>query len=118
MKRTVVSVAVSLIVITFLPITLVGLLLPVNDYRDMAIGDIPDCDGPLAIMLLIAPSLVVYAAGGAYYAVLLRRRGRSAWAVALMIICVVMLTAAGGKGWAAYAERSRPEHRNTCGEGW
>lgn len=64
MKRTLVSVAVSLNVIIFLPITLVGLLLPVNDYRAMDISDIPDCDGPLAIMLLIAPSLVVYAAGG------------------------------------------------------
>lgn len=117
MKRKVVAVAVSLIVVAFLPVTLVGLLLPVNDYRATGVGDIPDCDGPLGIMLLIAPSLVVYAAGLAYYAVLLRGR-RSAWAAALMVLCVLMLMAAGGKGWAAYAEKSRPEHRDACGEGW
>jgi hypothetical protein len=69
-------------------------------------------------MLFIAPSLVVYAAGAIYYAVLLKRGNRSLSAAGLMVLCVVMVLAAGRKAWAAYSEKSRPEHRETCGKGW
>jgi hypothetical protein len=110
--------AVSLIVILFLPITLFGLMMSVNEYRDQGIGGGVDCNGPFAVMLFILPSLVVYAAGAIYYAVLLKGRRRSRLATALMVLCVLMLFAAGGKAWTAYGEKSMPEHREACGEGW
>lgn len=118
MRRKVAASAVSLIVIIFVPITLFGLLLSVNEYRDQGIGGGVDCDGPLTVMLFVAPSLAVYAAGVIYYAVLLKGPRRSMWAAVLLVVCVVMMIAAGGKGWAAYGEKIRPEHRETCGEGW
>lgn len=110
--------AVTLIVILFLPIALFGLLASVNEYRDQGISGAVDCNGPLTVMLFIAPSLVVYAAGAAYYGLLLKGGGRSLPAGALMILCVVLMLASGGKSWAAYSEKRRPEHRESCGEGW
>lgn len=110
--------AVSLLVVAFLPITLLGLTASVNEYRDQGISGAVDCNGPLTVMLFIAPSLAVYAAGAVFYAVLLKGLRRSLPAAALMVLCLVMACAAGGKAWAAYREKSRPEHRETCGEGW
>jgi hypothetical protein len=118
MMRKVVTVGVSLIVIAFVPITLFGVLLPVNEYRAVGIGDIPECDGPLTVMLFIAPSLVVYTAGAAYCAWLLRGRGRSTWVAALMVLCVVMLIAAGSSPHTPPSLYRRPDHRDACGEGW
>ena len=110
--------AVTLIVILFLPIALFGLLASVNEYRDQGISGAVDCNGPLTVMLFIAPSLVVYAAGAAYYGLLLKGGRRSLLTAALMTLCVVMMLASGGKSWAAYSEKRRPEHRESCGEGW
>lgn len=115
-KRT--AFIVSLIVILFLPVTLFGLMASVNEYRDQGIGSAVDCNGPLTVLLFIAPSLVVYAAGAIYYAVLLKSVKRSLSAAVLMVLCVVMVFAAGKKAWAAYSEKSRPEHQETCGKGW
>jgi hypothetical protein len=77
-------------------------------------SSLADCDGPLAIMLLIGPSIVVYFAGAIYYAVVLNGRRR----VVLSVLCAVMLVAVGGKAFAAYRETTRPVHRSHCGEGW
>lgn len=118
MRRNLAVLAVSLVVILFLPITLFGWMLSVNEYQDQGISGAVDCDGPLTVMLFISPSLVIYAAGAIYYAVLLKRRKRSVLAAGLMALCVVMMIGTGGKAWAAYSEKSRPEHRETCGEGW
>lgn len=114
MWRTVATSAVSLIVIIFLPITLVGLMLPVNDYEAQGMSSLAECDGPGSVMLLVGPALVVYAAGAIYYAVLLKGQRR----VVLVMLCVVMMVAAGGKAWAAYRETTRPVHQRHCGEGW
>ena len=118
MRRKPVVLAVSLIVIIFLPIMMFGLMASVNEYEDQGISGAVDCDGPLTVMIFIVPSLVVYAAGAIYYAVLLRGVGRSLPAVVLMVLCAVMVFAGGRKAWAAYGEKIRPEHRETCGEGW
>ena len=118
MKRKVATLAVSLIVIIFLPITLFGLMASVNEYRDQGIGGAVDCNGPLTVMLFIVPSLVVYAAGAIYYAVLLKGVRQSLLTAVLMVLCTVMVFAAGRKAWAAYSEKVRPEHQETCGEGW
>jgi hypothetical protein len=114
MWRTVTTSAVSVIVIIFLPITLLGLILPIDDYQAQGLIGPVDCDGPLAVMLLVAPSLAVYAAGAVYYAVLLKGQRRSV----PVVLCVVMMVAAGGKAWAVYREKVRPEHQSACGEGW
>jgi glucan phosphoethanolaminetransferase (alkaline phosphatase superfamily) len=118
MRRKSVVLAVSLIVIIFLPIMMFGLMASVNEYEDQGISGAVDCDGPLAVMIFIVPSLVIYAAGAIYYAVLLRGVGRSLPAVVLMVLCAVMVLAGGRKAWAAYGEKIRPEHRESCGEGW
>jgi uncharacterized BrkB/YihY/UPF0761 family membrane protein len=118
MRRKLAVLAVSSIVVIFLPFALFGLMSSVNEYRDQGIGGAVDCDGPLTVMLFIAPSLVVYAAGAIYYAVLLKGVRRSLPAAALMVLCAVMVFAAGKKAWAAYSEKVRPEHQETCGEGW
>ena len=118
MERKLTMRAVSLIVIIFLPVALSGLMLSVNEYRDQGIGGGVDCNGPSAVMLFIVPSLVVYAAGAIYYAVLLKGVRQSLTASLLLVLCTSMVFAAGRKAWAAYSEQSRPEHRETCGEGW
>lgn len=108
---------VSFIVILFLPVTVFGLLASVNKYQNQGISGAVDCDGPLTVMLFIAPSLVVYAAGAIYYALLLKG-GKRSLPAGLMLLCLVMVFAAGKKAWAAYSEKSRPEHQQTCGKGW
>jgi hypothetical protein len=112
LKRT------AFIVFIFLPITMFGLMLSVNECRDQGIGGTVDCNGPLTVMLFLAPSLVVYAAGAIYYAVLLKGVKRSLSAAGLMVFCVVMAFAAGKKTWAAYSEKSSPKYQETCGKGW
>lgn len=114
MWRVVATSAVSLIVIIFLPITLLGLMLPVNDYAAQGMSSLAECDGPGAVMLIVGPCLAVYAAGAVYYGVLLKGQRR----VVLVVLCVVMMVAAGGKAWAAYRETTRAVHRRHCGEGW
>ncbi|HEV2762959.1 MAG TPA: hypothetical protein VGV38_08190, partial [Pyrinomonadaceae bacterium] len=104
--------------VIFLPVTLLGLMASVNEYRDQGIGSAVDCNGPLTVMLFIVPSLVVYTAGAVYYAVLIKKAGRTLWRAVLMLLCVVIVLAAGRKAWAAYSEKSRPEYRETCGSGW
>jgi hypothetical protein len=118
MRRKLAVLVASLIVIIFLPIALFGLMASVNEYRDQGISGAVDCNGPLTVMLFVAPSLVVYTTGAIYYAVLLKRGRRSLLTAVLMVICVATAFAAGGKAWAAYREKSRPEHQETCGEGW
>ena len=118
MWRRAVTWAVSVIVIVFLPVALLGLMLPVNDYQAQGMGSLAECDGPASVMLLVGPSLAVYTAGAVYYAALLKGRGRGALASLLAVLCAAMAVAAGGKALAAYREKSRPVHRRTCGEGW
>jgi hypothetical protein len=65
-------------------------------------------------MLLIAPSLVVYAGGAIYYAIILKGQIRSV----LLLLCFVMLIAAGTKTWAVFREQLSPEHQRACGERW
>jgi hypothetical protein len=117
MRRKLTVLVVSFIVIIFLPVALFGLMLPVNDYRTQGISAV-DCDGPLAVMLFVAPSLAIYAAGAIYYAVLLRGGRRNPMTGILMLLCAVMMFAAAGKAWTAYGEKNRPEHLETCGEDW
>jgi glucose uptake protein GlcU len=117
MRRKPVEPAVSLIIIIFLPVALIGLIASVNEYRDQGVSGV-DCNGPLTVMLFIVPSLVVYAAGAVYYAVLLKGVRRSLPAAMLMVLCAVIMYAAGGKARAAYSEKNRPEHQETCGKGW
>jgi len=95
-----------------------GLMASVNEYRDQGIDGAVDCNGPGGVMIFVVPSLVVYAAGTIYFAALLKGARRSLPAAALLVLCAAMLFAAGGKAWAAYSEKNRPEHRETCGEGW
>jgi uncharacterized membrane protein len=118
MRRKLTTWAISLIVTIFLPIALFGLMASVNEYQDQGISGAVDCNGPLTVMLFIAPSLMVYAAGVIYYAMLLKNAGRNLMAAVLMLLCLVMVLAAGGKAWAAYSEKSKPEHQESCGEGW
>lgn len=110
--------AVSLAVVIFLPVALAGLLVSVNEYRDMGIDGGVDCNGPLTVMLFNAPTLVVYAAGAVFYAALIRGARRSLPAAAALALCLLMAAAAGGKAWAAYREKNGPSYRETCGEGW
>lgn len=114
MWRTVATAAVSLIVVLFLPVALFGILLPINHYEAQGMPGVADCDGPLAVMLFIVPSLAVYAAGAVYYAVVLKGPKRGV----LAVLCAVMMVAAGGKAWACYREKTRPVHRSHCGDGW
>jgi hypothetical protein len=114
MWRIVATTAVSLIVIIFLPITLFGLILPVNDYAAQGMSGVAECDGPGVVMLFVVPSLAVYAAGAIYFALLLKGPKRAV----LAVLCAAMMIAAGGKVWAAYRETTRPVHRSTCGDGW
>lgn len=117
MRRKLAVWAVPSIVIIFLPVALFGLMASINEYRDQGIEGAVDCNGPLTVMLFVTPSLVVYAAGVLYYAALLRGARRSLPA-AFMVLCAVMVVAAGTKAWAAYSEKSRPEHQERCGKGW
>jgi heme/copper-type cytochrome/quinol oxidase subunit 2 len=118
MRRKPVELAVSLIIIIFLPVALLGLMASVNEYRDQGVSSAVDCNGPLTVMLFIVPSLVVYAAGAVYYAVLLKGVRRSLSAAVLLVLCAVMVYATGGKARAAYSEMNRSEHQETCGKGW
>lgn len=118
MTRKPAGPAIPLIVIGFLPVVLFGLVASVNEYRDQGIAGAVDCNGPLTVMLFIAPSLVVYAGGAVYHAALLKGGRRSLPTVALLALCLVMVLAAGGKARAAYGEKSRFEHRESCGNGW
>jgi uncharacterized BrkB/YihY/UPF0761 family membrane protein len=118
MRRKAVVLAVSLIVIIFLPVMMFGLMASVNEYADQGISGAVDCNGPLTVMMFIVPALLVYVAGAIYYAVLLRGARRSLTAAVLMVLCAVIVFAGGRKAWAAYTEKSRPEHRETCGEDW
>jgi prepilin signal peptidase PulO-like enzyme (type II secretory pathway) len=113
MWRTVATAAVSVVVIIFLPITLFGLILPVNDYEAQGISAV-DCDGPLSVMLFVGPSLAIYAVATVYYALLLKGQKRNL----LVFLCAVMMVVAGAKAWTAYREKSRPEHRLVCGGRW
>jgi hypothetical protein len=110
--------AVSLLVVAFLPVAMLGWNMSANEYADQGIRGAVDCDGPLGVMLFAAPSLAVYAAGAVYHAALLRGARRSRSAALLLALCVGMVIASGAKARAAYAEKTRPEHRETCGEGW
>lgn len=114
MWRTVATTAVSIILIIFLPITLLGLIVPVNDYADQGMTSLAECDGPGTVMLLVGPSLLVYAGGAIYYVVMLKGGKRAV----LAVLCAVMMIAAGGKAWAAYRETTRPVHKQVCGEAW
>jgi hypothetical protein len=107
-----------LLITLFLPVALLGLMFSVNEYRDQGIGGAVDCNGPLTVMLFVVPSLVVYAAGALYYAMLLKGVGRSWWAGVLMVLCLGMTLASGGKAWAAYQEQIRPEYQQTCRGEW
>lgn len=118
MRRKTVELAVSLIVIIFLPVALFGLTASVNEYRDQGVSGSVDCNGPLTVMLFNVPSFVVYAAGAVYFAALLKGVRRSLRAAVLLVLCAVMMCAAAGKALAAYSEKNRPEHRETCGKGW
>ena len=69
-------------------------------------------------MLVIVPSLLVYAAAAVYYAVLLRGVRQSLLTAVLMVLCTAMALVAGRKAWAAYSEKVSPEHQETCGTGW
>jgi uncharacterized BrkB/YihY/UPF0761 family membrane protein len=117
MRRKTVVWAVSFIVVIFLPITLFGLMLSANEYEDQGIGGAVDCNGPLGVLIVIVPSLVVYAAGALYYAVLLRGVRQSLSAALLLVVCTLMAFAAGRKAWAAYGEKARPDRQATCGKG-
>lgn len=77
-----------------------------------SMSGVADCDGPLAIMILIAPSLIVYAGGAAYYAMVLKGQKRSA----LVFLCVLMVLAAGAKTWTVFREQLSAEHQSDCGE--
>ena len=114
MWRTVATGAVSVIVIIFLPIMLLGLMLPVNDYQTQGLSGAVECDGPLTVMLFVGPPLAVYAASAVYHAVLLKGQKQSV----LVVLCTVMMVAAGGKAWAAYREKIRPEHQRVCEGRW
>jgi hypothetical protein len=88
MRRKPVELAVSLIVIIFLPVALLGLMVPVNEYREQGVSGAVDCNGSLTLLLFIVPSLVVYAAGAVYYAVLLKGMRRSLPA-AVLLVCAL-----------------------------
>ncbi|HEX4950383.1 MAG TPA: hypothetical protein VFZ34_27205 [Blastocatellia bacterium] len=118
MRSKPISRIVSFIVILFLPVMLFGLMVSVNKYHDQGISGASDCDGPLTVMLFIAPSLVVYVVGAIYYAVLLNDLKRKLPAAGLLLLCVVMVLAAGRKAGAAYSEKSKPQYQQTCGNGW
>jgi hypothetical protein len=118
MTRKPAGLAVPLILVGFLPVALFGLLGSVNEYRDQGIAGAVDCNGRLTVMLFIAPCLVVYAGGAVHYAALLKGGRRGLPTVALMVLCLAIASAAGGKAWTAYGEKSRPEHRESCGDGW
>ena len=89
-----------------------GLILPLNDYEAQGMSGVADCDGPLAVMLFIAPSLMVYAAGAAYYAMILRGQKRGV----LVILCVLMVLAAGAKTLTVFREQLSAEHQSDCGQ--
>lgn len=114
MWRIAATAAVSLIVIVFLPIALVGLMLPVNNYAAQGMTSLAECDGPLSVLLFVGPALVVYAGGAIYYAVFLKGPRRDL----LVVLCAVMMIAAGWKAWAAYQETTRPVHQRVCDGGW
>jgi hypothetical protein len=118
MRRKLSTWAVTLIVGISLPIALLGLTASVNEYRDQGISGAVDCNGPLTVMLFIAPSFMVYAVGAVYFGAFLKGVSRSLFAAALMMLCVGMTLACGVKAWAAYSEKTRPEHQETCGGGW
>lgn len=112
--RTVVTWVVSLILIVFLPIALLGVILPIDDYQAQGLIGPVDCDGPIEVMIFIVPSLAIYAAGAVYYSLRLEGQKRAV----LLILCVVILSAVGGKAWTVYREHVRPERQTACGKGW
>ena len=118
MNRKLTALIVFAFVLIFLPVVLMGLMMSVNEYTDQGIGGSVDCNGPLTVMIFIAPCMVVYTFGAIYYALLLTRVKRSLASTGLLILCVVILCAAANKAWSAYVEKSRPEHRESCGTSW
>ena len=106
------------IILLFLPITLFGLLLSVNKYREQGITGAVDCNGPLSVMTLMAPALMIYTAGAIYFAILLKKQKQRPLATGLIVLCLVMMIASGRKARAAYREQSRPVYQETCGKGW
>jgi len=114
MKQRLIALIIPSILLIFLPVMLLGMMASVNEYSDQGIGGSVDCDGPETVMIFVFPCLVVYASGAIYYALQLTRLKRNLLAMGLMILCSLMLLAAGNKAWSAYTEKVSKDYRETC----
>jgi hypothetical protein len=100
----------------FAPIALLGIVYPVNHYQAIGTEGAVDCDGPLGVLLLAIPSLIVYVKGFIAFARSVRfRRG-------VVNICMVVLSACVCFGLisnsvAAAIEHNSQAHQEVCGRG-
>ena len=97
-----------------LPLCLLALLTPANEYRDLGIQGAVDCDGPLSVLIFAVPALLAYLAGLTAFARSARRkRGArdAAVAVAAGLICLALgfAVAAAAREWRS------ADHRSSCG---
>ena len=82
-------------------VALFGPLLPVDEYRAQGMSGSVDGGGPLIVLLFAAPSLMIYAGGVVYHAWLPKHRRRLVLP-AMLVLCGVMVTAAGTKAATVY----------------
>ena len=107
-------------VVGFVPITLIGWLIPANKYSWMGPSAyVPDCDGPLKVMIFILPATIVY--GCALVVVCLRSLSEERFTLSrglTVLTSLAMLYLAVPKMVDAINEHNNPVHREQFGAGW
>jgi hypothetical protein len=105
------------VLVLFLPVALSGAIVPPNEYQEtLGIGGGVDCDGPLAVILFAAPTLLAYMTGAVSFGHRFCRNQSWCSAIIAMLSCVVIVTLVPNI-WQAYREFSGGDHIQICGAG-
>ncbi len=95
-----------------LPVALLGMLLPANEYASWG-GSGVDCDGPAAVVIAAFTAIIVYGLAGLVF---IRRtvRGRR-WGAGLAAVACIALVAGLGNNWRNANREADTEHyRQVC----
>ncbi|OWV81483.1 hypothetical protein ATY77_21915 [Rhizobium sp. R634] len=93
-----------LILLLAMPLAAIAVVLPANVYRAQGIAA-PDCDGPLQVLMLAVPAVLIYGAG-AFLAYRAGRRFHRVVAVFWLIVALATLP--------NIAEAARELYRNAA----
>lgn len=75
------------ILVLGLPLAVLGMLAPPNEYSAMGGGGI-DCDGPLQVLLFAGPAFAIYAGATLWNGIALRRPRNLVIAGLALLLCV------------------------------